>query len=72
VSIKFVEFTNAHTHTPVWVNPDHLRNVQAVPNHPEWTKLAMGGEGQDVVVDGAPKSVLEDLAGEAEIKFRRV
>ena len=69
---RFVEFTNARTTKPVWVNPDHPRNVQAVPNHPEWTKLAMGGEGQDVVVDGAPKSVLEDLAGEAEIRFRRV
>ena len=69
---RFVEFTNARTTKPVWVNPDHLRNVQAVPNHPEWTKLAMGGEGQDVVVDGAPKFVLEDLAGEAEIRFRRV
>jgi hypothetical protein len=32
----------------------------------------MGGGGQDVAVEGEPKSVLEDLTGEAEIKFRRV
>ena len=54
------------------VNPDHVRNVQAVPGHDDWTELAMGGGGQDVAVEGEPKSVLEDLTGEAEIKFRRV
>jgi hypothetical protein len=69
---RFVEFTNARTTKPVWVNPDHVRNVQAVPSHDDWTELAMGGGGQDVAVEGDPKSVLEDLTGEAEIKFRRV
>ena len=69
---RFVEFTNARTPKPVWVNPDHVRNVQAVPGHDDWTELAMGGGGQDVAVEGEPKSVLEDLTGEAEIKFRRV
>ena len=51
---------------------DHVRNVQAVAGHDDWTELAMGGGGQDVAVEGDPKSVLEDLTGEAEIKFRRV
>jgi hypothetical protein len=66
VSTKFVEFTNALTNKPVWVNPDHVRNAQAVPNHPEWTRLAMGGEGQDAAVHGALKSVLEVLRGERD------
>ena len=58
---KFVEFTNARTNQPVWVNPDHVRNAQAVPGHDDWTELAMGGKGQDVAVQGHPKSVLEEL-----------
>ena len=59
---RFVEFTNTHTHKPMWVNPDHVRNVQAVPGH-NWARLAMGGEGKDVAVEGDLKSVLETLTG---------
>ena len=58
---KFVEFTNARTNQSVWVNPDHVRNAQAVPGKPDWTELAMGGKGQDVAVQGDPKSVLKEL-----------
>jgi hypothetical protein len=61
VSDKFVEFTNARTNQPVWVNPDHVRNAQAVAGKPDWTELAMGGKGQDVAVQRNPKSVLEEL-----------
>jgi hypothetical protein len=61
VSDKFVEFTNTRTNQPVWVNPDHVRNAQAVPGKPDWTELAMGGKGQDVTVQGDPKSVLKEL-----------
>jgi hypothetical protein len=60
---RFLEFTSALTNQSVWVNPDHVRNAQAVPNHPDWTRLAMGGEGQDVAVKGDPNSVLEILKG---------
>jgi hypothetical protein len=31
----------------------------------------MGGKGQDVAVQGNPKSVLEELTGEREIKFKK-
>lgn len=68
---KFVEFTNPRTNQPVWVNPHHVRNAQPVPGHPDWTELAMGGKGQDVAVQGNPKSVLEELTGEREIKFKK-
>jgi hypothetical protein len=34
---RFVEFTNARANKPVWVNPDHVRNAQAVPGHDDWT-----------------------------------
>jgi hypothetical protein len=68
---RFVEFTNARANKPVWVNPDHVRNAQAVPGHDDWTELAMGGGGQDVAVEGDPKSVSEELMGERGIKFRR-
>jgi hypothetical protein len=60
---RFVEFTNARTNKPVWVNPDHVRNAQTVLGHKDWTQLAMGGEGQDVGVQGGLKSVLEILKG---------
>jgi hypothetical protein len=67
---RFVEFTNARANKSVWVNPDQVRNAQAVPGHEDWTELAMGG-GQDVAVEGDPKSVSEELMGERGIKFRR-
>jgi hypothetical protein len=68
---RFVELTNARANKPVWVNPDHVRYAQAVPGHDDWTELAMGGGGQDVAVEGDPKSVLEELTGERETRFRR-
>jgi hypothetical protein len=71
VSDKFVEFTNARTNQPVWVNPDHVRNAQGVPGKPDWTEPAMGGKGQDVAVQGNPKSVLEELTGDREIKLKK-
>jgi hypothetical protein len=27
---RFVEFTHTHNHKPIWVNRDHVRNIQAV------------------------------------------
>ena len=63
MSDKFVEFTNARTNQPVWVNPDHVRHAQAGSLQNNMIALAMGGEGQDVAVEGDPKSVLEILRG---------
>jgi hypothetical protein len=63
VSTKFVEFTEAGTLTPVWVNPDYVRNLKPLPGHDGWVMLAMGGEGQDVTVKGDLKAVLETLKG---------
>jgi hypothetical protein len=66
VSATFVQFTNPSTSKPVSVNPNHVRNAQEVPGHPEWTRLAMGGEGQDVTVKGDLESVLETLTGKTQ------
>jgi hypothetical protein len=66
VSVTFVQFTNPHTQKPVWVNPDHVRNVQPLSGYDGYVALAIGGEGQDVTVKGDLKSVLEILRGEID------
>jgi hypothetical protein len=66
VSIKFVEFTNARTNEPVGVNPEHVRTAQPGSLQNNMIALAMGGEGQDVAVEGDFKSVLEILRGERD------
>jgi hypothetical protein len=63
---RFVEFTNARTNKPVWVNPEHVRTAQAGSLQNNMIALAMGGEGQDVAVEGDLKSVLEELTGERD------
>jgi hypothetical protein len=66
VPIKFVEFTNARTNKPVGVNPEHVRTAQPGSLQNNMIALAMGGEGQDVAVEGDLKSVLEILRGERD------
>lgn len=64
--MTFVQFTNPRTQKPVWVNPKYIRNVRPVIGREEWTELAMGGEGQDVTVEGYLKPVLEILRGDGD------
>jgi hypothetical protein len=65
VPVTFVQFTNLHTNAPAWVNPDYVRTVQPAPGQNR-TRLEMGEEGKDVIVDGDLKAVLEILRGERD------
>jgi hypothetical protein len=74
---KFVEFTSAQTNAPIVVNLDHVHTAEAVAGQErgqEWVRLVMSGGGDQmyaVNVEGTLKSVLEELTGEREIRFRK-
>jgi hypothetical protein len=58
---KFIEFTDAHTHNPVLVNPDHVRTAAEVEVEDyKMVRLVIGG-GSHQHVEGDLTSVRAKL-----------